>query len=152
MSEYYTPEIEEFHVGFEFEMDDTWGGWKKLTLTDELLKHPMVGLGSGNERAPYYHKTRVKYLSNEDIESLGFTDYKHSAYDWYKFSKAIECPIANYNYCGARLLYDRSTSGIIIMGYEYQFELDEDKNAVNLFRGIIKNKSELVKLLKQLGY
>ena len=97
-------------------------------------------------------KVRVKHLDREDIESLGFTDYKHSAYDWYKFSKAIECPIANYNYCGARLLYDRSTSGIIIMGYEYQFELDEDKNAVNLFRGIIKNKSELVKLLKQLGY
>ena len=52
----------------------------------------------------------------------------------------------------ATIFADRSTSGIIIMGYEYQFELDEDKNAVNLFRGIIKNKSELVKLLKQLGY
>ena len=72
-AKYYTPEIEEFHVGFEFEMDDTWGGWKKLVLTDEMLKgNVMIGLGSGNERVPYYHKTRVKYLDREDIESLEF--------------------------------------------------------------------------------
>ena len=143
MSEYYTPEIEEFHVGFEYEWLNENNDWVKEDTPIEITKE-------GFEEQTY--GLRVKYLDREDIESLGFTDYKHSAYDWYKFSKTIECPIANYNYCGARLLHDRSTSGIIIMGYEYQFELDEDKNAVNLFRGIIKNKSELVKLLKQLGY
>jgi hypothetical protein len=147
MSEYYTPEIEEFHVGFEYEAHSdprVEDGWTKEEADRFSLKYTI----QEDSDVDY----RVKYLDKEDIESLGFTDYKHSAYDWYKFNKTIECPIANYNYCGARLLHDRSTSGIIIMGYEYQFELDEDKNAVNLFRGIIKNKSELVKLLKQLGY
>ena len=131
MSEYYTPEIEEFHVGFECEYKEPD---EEAFESDELTERDVAYLLAYPDRA------RVKYLDKEDIESLGFTDYKHSAYDWYKFSKTIECPIANYNYCGVRLLHDRSTSGIIIMGYEYQFELDEDKNAVNLFRGIIKKQ------------
>ena len=69
---YFTPDIEDMSVGCEFEMDDTWGGWKKLTLTKELLVNPMVGLGSGNERSPWYHRIRVPYLTKEQIEAEGW--------------------------------------------------------------------------------
>ena len=69
---YYEPTLNEFYVGFEFEMHDTWSSWKKMILTEELLKNPMVSLGSGNERAPYYWKTRVKKLDFDDIIDLGW--------------------------------------------------------------------------------
>ena len=124
-NKYYTPTLEEFHVGFEFEMDDTWGGWKKLTLTEELLKHPMVGLGSGNERAPYYHKTRVKHLDKEDIASLGWVKYGNNF-----IIKGEDC----------YTLYPYKDGGYGIM-----------KVTWSLFQGNIKNKSELKKLMNQLG-
>lgn len=73
-NKYFTPDIEDMSVGCEFEMDDTWGGWKKLTLTKELLANPMVGLGSGNERSPWYHKIRVPYLTKEQIEAEGWKE------------------------------------------------------------------------------
>jgi hypothetical protein len=71
-NKYFTPDIEEMFVGCEFEMHDTWGDWKKLILTEDLLKHPAVGLGSGNERAPWYWKFRVPYLTKEQIEAEGW--------------------------------------------------------------------------------
>lgn len=71
-NKYFTPDIEEMFVGCEFEMHDTWGDWKKLILTEDLLKNPMVSLGSGNERAPWYWKFRVPYLTKEQIEAEGW--------------------------------------------------------------------------------
>ena len=73
-NKYFTPDIEEMFVGCEFEMHDTWGSWKKLILTEELLKNPMVSLGSGNERAPWYWKFRVPYLTKEQIEAEGWKE------------------------------------------------------------------------------
>ena len=73
-NKYFTPDISEMYVGCEFEMNDTWGGWKKLILTEDLLKNPMVGLGSGNERAPWYWKFRIPYLTKEQIESEGWKE------------------------------------------------------------------------------
>lgn len=132
MSEYYIPEIEEFHVGFEFEMNDTWGRWKKLTLTEEMLKNPLVSVGSGNERVPYYRNTRVKYLDREDIESLGW-NYKHV------YSPQLEFMSENRDY---EISYDVEINHLRV-------EVDEEDD-VTLFNGTIKNKSELVTLLKQL--
>ena len=71
-NKYFTPDIEEMFVGCEFEMHDTWGNWKKLILTEELLKNPLIGLGSGNERVPWYWKIRVPYLTKEQIEAEGW--------------------------------------------------------------------------------
>ena len=76
--EYFTPDIEDMSVGCEFEMDDTWGGWKKLTLTKDLLSNPMVSLGSGNERTPWYHRIRVPYLTKEQIEAEGWEYVKNT--------------------------------------------------------------------------
>ena len=75
-NKYFTPDIEEIFVGCEFEMHDTWGNWKKLILTEEFLKNPLTGLGSGSERVPWYWKIRVPYLTKEQIEAEGWTKEK----------------------------------------------------------------------------
>ena len=60
---YYTPEIEEFHVGFEYESHVYNSSSKALFW----LKAEM------DLTFDYYiSNTRVKYLDKEDIESFGF--------------------------------------------------------------------------------
>ncbi len=137
-NKYYTPEIEEFHVGFEFEMDDTWGGWMPLTLTEELLKNPSVSLGSGNDRTNYYLRTRVKYLDREDIKELGFELYKtHPGTTTHEFQSK-----------DARYLITFDPE----FGKSWNITIsDENTPEFIFFHGFLKNKSELKKLMKQLG-
>lgn len=135
---YYTPDIEEFHVGFEFEMDDTWGGWKKLILTEKLLKSPSVGLGSGNERAPYYWKTRVKYLDEKDIESFGFDCVSNRGM------------AENYGglFVVASNVFKQMDIELRCWYTNHRVNISHNRT---IFDGTIKNKSELKKLLTQLN-
>jgi len=61
---YYTPNITEFHVGFEFEYKGDRipkeDRWYKQTVNSHFII-PSI--------------TRVKYLDREDIESLGYTQF-----------------------------------------------------------------------------
>tara|TARA_B000000475_G_C15935671_1_gene422640 strand:+ start:154 stop:525 length:372 start_codon:yes stop_codon:yes gene_type:complete len=72
MSEYYTPKIEEFHVGFEYEefCNDDW--YKKQYKQDNFLNHDFECVF---EKC---YKTRVKYLDKKDIEDLGFKQVGYS--------------------------------------------------------------------------
>lgn len=72
MSEYYTPKIEEFHVGFEYEefYNDDWH--KKQYQQDNFLNHDFECVF---EKC---YKTRVKYLDKKDIEDLGFKQVGNS--------------------------------------------------------------------------
>jgi len=72
MSEYYTPKIEEFHVGFEYEefYNDDWH--KKQYQQDNFLNHDFECVFEK------YYKTRVKYLDKKDIEDLGFKQVGNS--------------------------------------------------------------------------
>ena len=65
-NKYYTPSIEEFHVGFEYEWkcSGTHTDWIKSVCNTSM--HP---LDIDCIRVNNY---RVKYLDKEDIESLGF--------------------------------------------------------------------------------
>ena len=83
MAEYYTPTIDEFHVGFEYEEEDTIytdKGW--YTKKSNVFKKCVYGNDSYiqnyylNERVKrnlFVNKIRVKYLDKDDIEELGFT-------------------------------------------------------------------------------
>jgi len=62
-NKYYTPTIEEFHVGFEYELK-TEGEWVSQTLDIDYSLNRVAG-GLANN-------TRVKHLDQEDIESFGF--------------------------------------------------------------------------------
>ena len=68
MDKYYTPSLNEFHVGFEYETYNSYRKeWYKTILTEDNLE----ALGSF-----WYNfleaEHRVKYLDKEDIESLGW--------------------------------------------------------------------------------
>lgn len=65
-NKYYTPEIEEFHIGFEYEFNVGNTTWTKFIFD---LDRPDKVLENFKLNPQLF---RVKYLDKEDIESLGF--------------------------------------------------------------------------------
>ena len=79
MDKYYNPTIEEFHQGFEYEIWESFAYTKEnwIKETFQFVDKDGIWLGEDptNILAMYENKgdeIRVKYLSKEDIESLGF--------------------------------------------------------------------------------
>jgi len=131
-NKYYTPELSEFHVGFEFELR-VWGSdkWDKSEISEPWE------IDAAFDRA----EPRVKYLDKEDIESLGWNIYSNGDY-WRGVYKQENT--------------DFSKPQIVIKNYEDNnyiiFRLKEEGGIIlSLFIGEIKNKSELSKLMKQLN-
>lgn len=123
-NKYYPPELSEFHIGFEYEVQNKENGqWEKFDMgiidwSDEYRKEIEDGL------------TRVKYLDKSDIESFGFnkTEWKSTAIykkDHYLLS-----------------WFDNEAISID----EFLTEIPHQ-----IFRGFIKNKSELKFILKRIG-
>lgn len=121
---YYTPTIEEFYVGFEYEVLALPGDeWVKVKLTkdnfylntDRVLNH--------------IDQCKVKYLDQSDIESLGW-----------RFEKDIY-RLNDYN-----LHFNK------VLTITKEFILNNMKLCMTtIFEGNIKNKSELIKLMQQLN-
>ena len=144
-SKYYTPSLEEFHVGFEYEIDNTWGEYKKVVFED----FRGISVGSGNDRVPFDHKARVKYLDKEDIESLGFEFNNEASREW----------VGNEG-SGKECFWYFSKNGV---GRSWTIKWDKNRNTLifdmihhmrspkRIFEGRIKNKSELKRVLKQVG-
>lgn len=140
-NKYYTPTIEEFHVGFQYEEEiynaNGNPSWYKEVLdwADDLNKI-RSDINS--------NLIRVKYLDRENIESLGFTNVCNNE-DFIFESNKTYLGISTgddrkyyIDYCINRnwmLIYFKSNNG-----FECQ-----------VFDGIIKNISELKKLLSQLN-
>lgn len=141
---YYTPSIEEFHVGFEYESSyDTQGSgpWTKRTI-DNTYDLDTVG---------NYEQVRVKYLDQEDIESLGFVEQEYyrkvdNAYFKRMFFKQVE------GSKGSVIWFNADTRLAEVWDYT---DIDEtnlfDNWNMHSFRGFVKNKSELKSLLNQLN-
>lgn len=129
MNKYYTPEIKEFHVGFECEIL----GYNPKKRLDKNFKKEWDKIIYSLEDFIYLEEKnilsnfRVKYLDKEDIESLGF---KNISGNWY---------------------YDDKTYQIIGDYKSLEISKGEHEFRKILFKGIIKNKSELKKLMKQLN-
>jgi len=159
-NKYYTPSIEEFHVGFECE---TFDQDKALEQFDKKWEHKMFyGINAtfkedpcfkphiidGNDIWRYWENThlipmyfRVKYLTKEDIESLGFIKDTNvdEIFRYYMFSES-----KNGGELNLELFYYYDKNRLKITNWSGSYNWD-------LFDGIIKNKSELKTLLKQLG-
>ena len=142
-NKYYTPTIEEFHVGFEYEtyeLYETPNRWKINIFGEEhmeldhivflLMEHPDM--------------IRVKYLDKEDIESLGWEfNYNMSVVSqlYYLYEKKGYDLSVWYRKEGLLLVIrkvNKSSDNIVVHSH-------------SIFYGYIKNKSELKILLKQLG-
>ena len=131
---YYSPELQEFHYGFEYELfDPVLKRWCKFTF-DEQDK---LGFIKAN-------KSRVKFLDKEDIESLGWKyvnfipngDGDYRWYDEYELNSSI------------LIISDQITIIRTISVAESDLAFYNSEN--NVFKGYIKNKSELKKLMSQL--
>ena len=141
---YYIPEIEEFHIGFEYEakrwiigeQDNVRNPWKIYNdFSEDYGNNDTDTIGCVREDIDSGY-IRVKYLSKEDIErelknKLDFTEIGYEKDNFYEFS---------FNQGGVEF------SGLLTNS-DRMFSIYEDKEC--LFRGEIKNFNELHKLLKQ---
>ena len=144
-NKYYTPIIEEFHIGFEYEslwgIENINGEWHK-----EVFKSVDVE-----------QIVRVKYLDTDDIESLGFTKRGKTwaGYVDYEYTELID---------GEVPYYLKATIHVPLMDDMYKIILhrflNEDTNIDKqveqgesevMFRGRIKNKSELKSIMQMVG-
>ena len=144
-AKYYTPEIEEFRVGFECEtlVQGFEEIWSKIILYAEFDKNgwdsniedTLIGIDDG------FLAVRVKYLDSEDIEELGgikISDYEYN----------INGAILEINYS------DNTHITISEIRQEWEMTAIPSKTAeyyFPLFMGKIKNKSELKQVLKMIG-
>ena len=129
----YEPDISELYVGFECEvlgMLDNVLVWKPTTLTLENLR----------EGFPY--TIRVKYLDRQDIESLGWKFIKEDKmdepiYHVMTFEKTV------FDFKGKFELSIPLSDSIYFVIKEHK----KMSYPMDRFVGIIKNKSELVKIM-----
>lgn len=150
-NKYYTPDITEFHSGFEYEIrfideDDNFKwAWQEFSYElDGSWKSTKEDLQEEIDCGRF----RVKYLNREDIESLGFNNFKKTVCNWYRLEGKFADAYASYGYWSKiRLTHCPDNNSVKISAYEYSWEEDETV----LFQGKIKNKSELKKLLTQLN-
>lgn len=133
-NKYYTPEIEEFRIGFEYEFYNPEKGWVKSNI-DETSDLFIKSLELQE------NFIRVKYLDIEDIEELNFVKNSWSEEDQLLFEKGwfILTLIPSNN---RLIITDKNRSVSSTDGKYYHYML---------FDGNIKNKSELKVLIKQLG-
>lgn len=140
-NKYYTPTIEEFHVGFEYEYLES-EKWEKETITEGSLSSGDCGADHYVEN-DFNHirnllpkdKIRVKHLDREDIESLGWKDIEDNFFELFNNGLIHKILLVNGNVW----IYFKQNIGN---------EKIVDKT---LFFGKIKNKSELQKLMIQLN-
>lgn len=133
-NKYYTPTIEEFHVGFEYEIyiishprNGKASLWIPIKIQEEddlITDHNTLSL-QGNIDGKF---CRVKHLDREDIESLGWKQEIKTRNDLYFFDR-----------------YFLNFKDEITITDSYVLGTKE------LFNGKIKNKSELKKLMNQIG-
>lgn len=135
-NKYYTPSIEEFHVGFEFEyLPPLWTSemervWIKYNWNSKLatigLHDNYISIGGVIIKEDCL---RVKHLDKEDIEELGWKMVWNDSHG------------VDYTYEGKWQL------SVPLKGDFIQIF----KDRASYFKGTIKNKSELIRLMKQLG-
>lgn len=163
-NKYYTPEIEEFYVGFEYEaiklktidmakipkgvsLDEYIKNnklvdeWIPLTWNKYCTFEKFFNIEYSNEiiiNITVPKCIRVKYLDKEDIESLGF-NIRHTSYGIYYIKNQYKIDYA----WDKKLIISENNKMIVAEDFEQEGNI--------LFMGNIKNKSELKKLLKQLN-
>ena len=124
---YYTPVISEFHVEFEYEVLDP--------DTKEYYKWVISDKYELQEAFDEYPLVRVKFLDREDVEGLGW-----------KYVPDLSEGDGNMRWYDLFKLNEFTITLGLIEGSEI---IRKGKNTI--FEGVIKNKSELKKLMKQLN-
>jgi hypothetical protein len=144
-NKYYTPDISEFYSGFEYEYLDQnkknpiWIKSNEFSNDWVYDDNPHYAVSRNIKEG----NIRVKYLDQEDIESLGFK-LNDSYKEEFVFNYDLK-PVDNGYKFGIRLHF----FGIrLIICDNLDFGFNKERT---YFDGIIKNISELKILLKQLN-
>jgi len=160
-NKYYTPSLEEFHVGFEFEKLSVFIDYKTLKVlklheedaikkVEQALKydkqisipHEKVWTKmrySGLMRIQYIKeyldqdRIRVKYLDREDIESLGAIN------EW--------VPRRNQDRCELLFTFNKT----VFKCWFNDHRMEIERIGLRVFNGYIRNISELKTVLKMIG-
>lgn len=175
-NKYYTPTLEEFHVGFEFEkliytfefVPDYLRGKSyydlvELSKTDCNIKYipEWISVTANHNISdsvlwlylPFRSKSkkdfkpegnlRVKYLDETDLTNIGFTNVE------FPYEACIQSYIKRLDRLYIHLNYTKFTDYIII---SIDCSVNVDSVKTKIVHSIrIKNKSELVDLLKKLN-
>lgn len=157
-AKYYTPEIESFYVGFEYEsiyllkefedidfknmVENEDFVWKKCIWSkkDEFKTHFNIV----NDEIEVPESIRVKILDREDIESLNFPHIGKTTSDLKK--RDVFQVLTTKKRFIIKVDFDISHIEIII-----ENEIYEPNMNYRVFYGTVKNKSELKRLMTQLG-
>lgn len=154
---FYVPSIEEFYIGFEFEhKDPCYDGreefQKAVVESDNLVRYPDEDGMFNYWEAEHLlsnilydikeNNIRVKYLDQSDIEELGFT-YKGKTIDIW-FEKEGNFDMGTWTSYKCQLHYGIHDNRLFI-------DMIDMGDIVRVFNGIIKNKSELKKVLQMLN-
>jgi len=119
---YYTPSIEEFHVGFEYEISYDGETYQSKVVDDSDELHRI-------KTAIESLWVRVKHLDREDIKSLGWK--------YVPATKTFELiDLAGYEW---ELIFIPQTLSV-----------DIDLYKGNPFSGTIRNKSELATIMRMI--
>ncbi len=147
-NKYYTPEIEEFHVGFEYEMiipvgftyidfsnpdkkpEITWSTEYRKGVFQVKPADPFEGELASITDAIKVNKCRIKSLDREDIESLGF------------MKDSGDCDYIDGDHGQLEILHEDDRGMMINISTGY--------GACQEFYGRIKNKSELKNRLSKI--
>ena len=133
---YYTPDITEFHVGFDYQYNCEDGWIDDVYYFDNLSElYPMI----------IDNKIRVKYLDRVDIKDvLGVKPIDditfrvgNSDLNYYEI---------HYNYEEGELFIENKFQEKLVA-----YRIEEELTSITLFDGEIKNKNELKWVLKRLG-
>jgi hypothetical protein len=143
MNKYYTPSIEEFHIGFEYESeeDPIQGKWEKQKVNDYRdLINCMNYYGRDSDV-----DTRVKYLDREDL----FDVFTNSIITINK-DDFIELQLVKNDEIYYKISYEILNQSLSIDKYWLSKLSEEKYESRTIFEGLIKNKSQLIILKTQL--
>ena len=128
---YYTPDLSEFFIGFEYETKGKNSDWEKRTF----LKKQFVFESFPDPSNEY----RVKFLDRSDIESEGWENYSYSDI----LKEAIWQMQINDKDYQLTLWIDGTV--------KIEWQDWEEEELKTIFVGTIRNISEFRKLQKQLN-
>ena len=131
-NKYYTPDISEYHIGFEYQsLTDPRQPEKDIAWSDEELRTEVDMMNVFKYMIEDdFMEHRCKFLDKEDIESFGFIHDRS-----YMFN------LGQY-----RLHFIQPDNELDIIHI-----YDNESNDDTIFLGNIKNKSEFKFILKRLG-
>jgi len=146
-NKYYTPDISEFHVGFEFEAkvyvarsakeeDISWS-WEKCKLGEPDKFSSLVSNSMIDDGMLESESIRVKHLDTEDIESL------YPIEEWF---------VSDNMYGGTWMIKYHGFGKISVVTKDFVRDASGEFSVLTiLHRARIKNKSEFKRILKQIG-